>query len=63
MLLVCDQAKERRRKTHPKDRGCAHSSKPLALEYIADRLVKLPGGKFLKVVILRAMLNDTHENL
>ena len=37
LLLVCDQAKERRRKAHPEDRGCSHSSKPLALEYIADR--------------------------
>ena len=60
MLLVCDQAKERRRKTHPKDRGCAHSSKPLALEYIADRLAKLP-KKSVWRPSSSAMLNETHE--
>jgi hypothetical protein len=38
LLLICNEAKERRRRQHPEDVGCAHSSKPLAMEYIADRL-------------------------
>jgi len=38
ILLICNEAKERRRLACPGDLGCAHSSKPLAMEYIADRI-------------------------
>ena len=38
ILLLCNEAKERRRRAFPADLGCAHSSKPLAMEYIADRI-------------------------
>jgi hypothetical protein len=38
ILLICNEAKERRRRQFPDDLGCAHSSKPLAMEYIADRI-------------------------
>ena len=38
LLLICNEAKERRRRRFPSELGVSHSSKPLAMEYIADRI-------------------------
>ena len=38
MLLLCNEAKERRRRRFPDELGCRGSAKPLSMEYIADRI-------------------------
>ncbi len=38
LLLICNEAKERRRRAYPHDLGCTDSSKPLSMEYIVDRI-------------------------